>query len=313
MHNPKEINGATSSGLFQPPSKLTIDFMNDLWKNIRLIVNSNEALVENDSNQLLRAITKQSLATNYTDTGTQNNIQLTNNGLGGETLYDGLTVIFTPANTNTGASTLKLKNLDTKPLKDKNGADLTADFLITTSKYLAVFNGTEFRCIVVIDKETLEQNVAVGDMIITTTSIVRPGFLVADGSILNNTSYPRLRAFAEADGWKAYTDNGDGTFKIPDLRGKFFRMVGGNAASLGATQGDAIRNITGSTGASQPDHEVSSTNVGVLFTTKRTGTWESGSSTSNNIETTNIDASRQVPTANENRPINMALNYIIKY
>ncbi len=131
------------------------------------------SLVQSVSNKTLTqtTIAEAKDITNYTDTGTANNIQLSNNGLGGETLYDGLTVIFTPANTNTGASTLKLKNLDTKPLKNKNGANLSADFLKPTNLYIAIFDGTDWICREVIDRETLNDSLdnKITDSIATTT------------------------------------------------------------------------------------------------------------------------------------------------
>lgn len=98
---------------------------------------------------------------------------------------------------------------------------------------------------------------------------------------------------------------------VPDLRGKFIRMIGGNADKFGVIQNDAIRNISGS--------------VSALYAELKDDRC-SGAFYINNVETKYndnawtgdlfyggfiFDASRVVPTAEENRPVNIAMNYII--
>lgn len=107
---------------------------------------------------------------------------------------------------------------------------------------------------------------------------------------------------------------------VPDIRGQFVRAWDHGAgvdseSSRGilSTQGDAIRNLTGNIYGTA--HFVSSGGNGV-FLEKRRVNWTDisaapegkGSATFD----TNFDASRQVPTAPENRPKNIALMYIIK-
>ena len=96
---------------------------------------------------------------------------------------------------------------------------------------------------------------------------------------------------------------------VPDLRGRFIRMIGGNAAGMAVAQNDCIRNITG---------QITSGD-GIMYAAKASGAIAvagSGSSLQNGRNTYNsgfsFDASRVVPTGPENRPINMAFNYIIK-
>ena len=91
---------------------------------------------------------------------------------------------------------------------------------------------------------------------------------------------------------------------MPDLRGLFLRGVGGNSAALGIQQGDAIRNITGSFAGRNE-------NMSGAFCFKgNTKSFESpGASTLAFLE---FDASRVVPTAEENRPVNMAVRYLIR-
>ncbi len=96
--------------------------------------------------------------------------------------------------------------------------------------------------------------------------------------------------------------------KVPDLRGKFLRGLGGNSAGLGTTQGDAIRNITGSlAGAIRSNYSTSSG----AFAHTTTGNYAPDYDR-DPVGTLTFDASRQVPTANENRPINTAVRYLIR-
>ena len=100
-----------------------------------------------------------------------------------------------------------------------------------------------------------------------------------------------------------------GISNVPDLRGRFIRMIGGNAAGMAVAQDDCIRNITGQITSSD----------GIMYAAKASGAIAiagSGTSLQNGRNTYNsglsFDASRVVPTGPENRPINTAFNYIIK-
>ena len=84
------------------------------------------------------------------------------------------------------------------------------------------------------------------------------------------------------------------------------RGVGGNSAGLGVTQGDAIRNITGTA-------LIRTTEIGT------TGVFTSYAYSSYGISAPHgtgmmlqFDASRVVPTADENRPANVAVRYFIR-
>lgn len=144
------------------------------------------------------------------------------------------------------------------------------------------------------------------------------GWLKCNGAAFSAEEYPELA--------KAYPTN-----KLPDLRGEFIRgWDDGRSADAGRTilsaQGDAIRNIYG---------EFKTVN------TENYSIWESvgsfkGAVVPLNPSTNNsyfslirsmvtertdgavypkvigLDASRIVPTANENRPRNIAFNYIVR-
>lgn len=118
------------------------------------------------------------------------------------------------------------------------------------------------------------------------------GWLICNGQNVPD-SMPQLKALIGS--------------KVPDLRGRFRRMIGGNAAGIGVQQGDAIRNITASWDFD--DHNGSQLS-GAVYQASQTysgGFKNEGEAARKLI----FDASRVVPTAAENRPINIAFNAII--
>ena len=98
--------------------------------------------------------------------------------------------------------------------------------------------------------------------------------------------------------------------KVPDYRGLFLRGLGGNSAGLGVTQGDAIRNITGNMGNVQLSYfSGASMGEGALYLYRQGGGNSSGGATWGAMH---FDASRVVPVADENRPVNTAVRYFIR-
>ena len=103
---------------------------------------------------------------------------------------------------------------------------------------------------------------------------------------------------------------------VPDYRGVFLRGYGSqtsmhygtvthSSAALGELQGDAIRNITGSW-----DNGINTwSSDGAFYGVKN---WSNENSDYRLGWRGYLDASRVVPTANENRPINKSVNWIIK-
>ena len=138
--------------------------------------------------------------------------------------------------------------------------------------------------------------------IITWASEIDPddSFLECNGQIVDSSKYPKLYTLMH---------------NVPDYRGVFLRGLGGNSAALGVLQNDAIRNITGNMiGSSTGSVGIWDAGSGV-FSTFNTGGNSVGSSgywwsyVANGMT---FDASRVVPTAEENRPINRAVRYFIK-
>ncbi|MBN3224273.1 tail fiber protein [Pectobacterium brasiliense] len=130
-------------------------------------------------------------------------------------------------------------------------------------------------------------------------AVAPAGWLKCNGQQFDKTQYPIL------------TSRYPSGF-LPDLRGEFVRgWDDGRGADAGralmSAQGDAIRNITGRFNPGGHGTWADQT----LFTTPEA--WQSSASGSA-IDSSIIvfDASKVVPTANENRPRNIAFNYIVR-
>ncbi|ERT10439.1 phage tail protein, partial [Photorhabdus temperata] len=127
------------------------------------------------------------------------------------------------------------------------------------------------------------------------------GYLTCNGQAFDKSLYPKLA--------EAYPAG-----RVPDLRGEFIRGWDDSRGVdpgrvCGSWQGDAIRNITGYVTTDRA--QISGSNgafSGPLMT--------AGANISGQVlqigRDFNFDASRVVPTANENRPRNIAFNYIVR-
>lgn len=160
-----------------------------------------------------------------------------------------------------------------------------------------------------------------GCLLLATTPTPPAGTLVADGSEVSRASYPELFA-------KIGTTYGEGdgvtTFALPDWRDEFPRFSG-TERTVGTKQGDAIREISGYFTVrgwrGGPTSEAGSVAIGPNtppFTLKSGSLLSSpcGSDAgASDIPNTNVSfaASRVVPTADENRPRNVAFLPCIIY
>ena len=144
------------------------------------------------------------------------------------------------------------------------------------------------------------------------------GWLKCNGAAFSSEKYPKLA--------KAYPTN-----KLPDLRGEFIRgWDDGRGVDAGRTilsaQGDAIRNIYGEFKTVNTENysiweSVGSFKGAVVPLTPSTNNSYFSLVRSMVTERTDgavypkvigLDASKIVPTANENRPRNIAFNYIVR-
>lgn len=134
---------------------------------------------------------------------------------------------------------------------------------------------------------------------------VPAGFLLADGRSLKKEEYTELFDVI------GYTYGGSGdNFNLPNFAdGKFMRGIGGNAAALGVVQQDAIRNIQG---AVQTDRAQIQGANGVFKGPLISAGANANGSNIGIGRNFDFDASRVVPTANENRPYNMSVIVLIK-
>jgi hypothetical protein len=139
------------------------------------------------------------------------------------------------------------------------------------------------------------------------------GWLKANGAAVSRTRYANLFAVI---GTRFGSGDGKTTFNLPDLRGEFLRGWddgrGADSGRLnGSWQGDAIRNITGACSGTMG--VVIDSFSGAFFDNGRRDAVAADSITrvAYNDDFC-FDASRVVPTANENRPRNIALLACIK-
>ncbi|MDB6372331.1 phage tail protein [Photorhabdus bodei] len=135
------------------------------------------------------------------------------------------------------------------------------------------------------------------------------GYFTCNGSAFDKLQYPKLA--------EAYPDG-----KLPDLRGEFIRGWDDkrgvdSGRRILTSQGDAIRNIEGSfAGMIAPNYHLATR--GAIYASQVLGIATDGSFKSVNISDTDTPygfgflASRVVPVASENRPRNIAFNYIVR-
>jgi len=132
------------------------------------------------------------------------------------------------------------------------------------------------------------------------------GFLLCDGAEISRTDYAAL--FAKI-GTTFGAGDDETTFNLPDYRGYFLRGRGGNSAADFATaQEDAIRNIIGHFDGNINDNNANKTGPFYVYSTAATGADGAGGG-----GCIGFDVSRVVPTAEENRPVNKAINFFIRY
>ncbi|MDL2158052.1 phage tail protein [Escherichia coli] len=183
-------------------------------------------------------------------------------------------------------ATTVLNKLAEKLAKDQNGADIPDPALFV--KNLGLGEGSAL---------------PVGVPVPWPSATPPTGWLKCNGAAFSAEEYPELA--------KVYPTN-----KLPDLRGEFIRgWDDGRGVDAGrqllSSQGDAIRNIEGFVDGG----------IGMSFDAIRGAFYDAGTRSArmpNNTTTIDktddlgFDASRVVPTANENRPRNIAFNYIVR-
>ena len=158
-------------------------------------------------------------------------------------------------------------------------------------------------------KSEASDGLKIGSYLLWSSDRTTPaGFLPADGRRLLVSEYPELYDVIGS----IYGGNGSTYFNLPKFNdGKFIRATGGNAASLGISQGDAIRNIKGGFGDISGIYGEFHNPTGAFINNQPRKKYNSGGWTEDNTGL-GFDASKMVPTANENRPYNMSVIVLIK-
>lgn len=131
------------------------------------------------------------------------------------------------------------------------------------------------------------------------------GHLVCNGGAISRAAYPELFA---AIGTRYGAGDGVSTFNLPNTEDRFPRFAGGGLA-VGEKQGDAIRNISGELSVRYiGDNQTIYGKSGAFYDLSEgplaNAAQAAGSHTTQGI---GFSAGRVVPTADENRPVNVAL------
>jgi len=243
---------------------------------------------------------------------------------------EGAVLRFKVANANTGASTINdgvgVVSLVGGALSALQGGEMAAggeafiqwNSTVGTGSYVLLFcTGAALQ---IMPPSKPNHAVNNGQLIGSVSFFAMPsapiGWLKANGAAISRTIYAALFS---AIGTTYGTGDGSTTFNLPDLRGEFLRGYDDGKGldsdrAFGSSQTDAIRNITG----------IITTDNGWMFTSFSGAFKPSGatSALTKNATTTGttstyaafqFDASASVPTAPENRPVNVALLACIKY
>ena len=153
-----------------------------------------------------------------------------------------------------------------------------------------------------------------GTLIYFAASTPPTGFLKANGAAVSRTTYADLFAVI---GTTWGVGNGSTTFNLPDLRGEFVRGWDDargvdSGRSFGSAQGDAIRNITGEAGYIRVKLNNTHYSSGAFTSALDVLSGDANNGSAYTARYT-FNASNVVPTANENRPRNIAALACIKY
>lgn len=154
---------------------------------------------------------------------------------------------------------------------------------------------------------------AAGTIIVFAGQTPPAGVLRCNGAAISRTTYAALFA---AVGTIYGSGDGATTFNIPDLRGEFLRGVDDgrgvdSGRELGSAQGDAMRNLTGSIGGTGWGYNYPETS-GIFKLTAAQHIIRNAANVWQGFWTLDLE-SAGIPTAPENRPRNVAVQYCIAY
>lgn len=294
---------------------------NDITRALKnSIVDSGQTIADIGVNQFQVSQAMSSYAsasTFYNDTGSANAYVLnTAETFKTPNVYkDGQIVRFRTNNANTGASTIQVGSLGIKNIKKADGAtDLTANDIVSGKDIELRFDSGNDVFVLSLATTSASDIIAlnqVGLISVSSFSTVPSGFLECNGSAISRTTYVNLFSVI---GTQWGIGDGSTTFNIPDLRGEFIRGWDNGRGvdtgrAFGSFQNWAIENITGQIFV--PVGVGGGT--GALRNYNSGGNQISASTISSSTAGIDFDASRIVSTANETRPRNISMMYLIKF
>ena len=261
-------------------------------------------------------------ATFYTDTSTTANSYILEPVGGydtiasGQTYFAGYKVEFvcTRPNTETSLVQVNVNNHGAKFIRRFDGTSLRPGDMY--GLVTLIYNGVNFLLV----STNGMQNV--GDIKASVISGNHGDWLLCNGQAVSRTEYSAL--FAVIDTMFGAGD-GSTTFNVPDYRGKFLRGFGGDSATNLSTTQAASNSLTGHIHGFGYNNE---NNAGTFAATASTETFdmkansgtrnwngsEGGGTYNGDVDTYSANMITTLPTtsSNEDRPINMAVNYFIK-
>jgi Phage Tail Collar Domain len=220
--------------------------------------------------------------------------------------------------TNTPAATLDIQATDAMIIPDGTNAQRPA----ATVGAGAIRYNTDLGMLEFSDGTTWHSLVPPGTIVAYGGATAPAGWLICDGTTYNNTTYPKLfAAIGTAYGAPTGTQ-----FRVPDFRGKFLRGVDGTA-SFDPNAATRIAQYTGGNGGNavgslQSDAmQGHSHQIDIPYSTTSPGSNQRIGATTSTAGSTNWNASAMVTdgtngtprTSGETRPVNIYVNYIIKF
>lgn len=203
-----------------------------------------------------------------------------------------------------------------KPLLDEGSAkDLTIKMFIEVSNSDSIVLKVDDSVVLATRnfvQNELKKIVPAGVVFPFATNVVPDGFLECNGTAISRTVYEEL--FSKI-GTTYGAGNGSTTFNIPDIRDRFPRGRSSTRA-VGLKEEDAIRNITGSSNSGLAGAVVGSSTHGAITQFSEIDNLMiigSGNYPNKTRSYIYFDASKVVPTADENRPKAITLMFCIKY
>jgi len=226
--------------------------------------------------------------------------------------YDGMIVEFIAIGTNGAGVTLNVNGLGNIPLKNQDGSPIFNGTFVAGDLVKAYKDGSIFKYI-----DTRFDKNPTGTIIMTNsfTNATTPlGYIPFFDYEADIVTFQKLYDTYVASG-VSYGTATAGKFIVGAKQGDFLRVTGGNAGSAGLHQDDAIRDIQGQLNIGNDGGTGSVRDGNGVFLKGGPTAFRSngGVGSSDNSLIGSFVASRVVPVATENRPVNTAFRFFIKY